>query len=101
MDYPRRDARDKLAGRTRYTVDRTAPRMLHAALLRSDVASAHIVRLDASAAEAMLGVRAVITASDAPGLHGIGVADHPLFASERIRYHGEPLAAVAADTSDI
>ena len=60
MNYPRRDARDKLAGRTRYTVDRTAPRMLHAAVLRSEVASACIVVLDVSAAEAMPGVRAVI-----------------------------------------
>ena len=50
MNYPRRDARDKLAGRTRYTVDRTAPRMLHAAVLRSEVASARIVVLDVSAA---------------------------------------------------
>ena len=49
----------------------------------------------------MPGVRAVITAKDAPGLHGIGVADHPLFASDRIRYHAEPLAAVAADTPEI
>ncbi len=98
MNYPRRDARDKLTGRTRYTVDRAAPGMLHAAVLRSEVASARIVALDVSAAEAMPGVRAVITAKDAPGLHGIGVADHPLFASDRIRYHAEPLAAVAADT---
>ena len=101
MNYPRRDARDKLAGRTRYTVDRAAPRMLHAAVLRSEVASARIVALDVSAAEAMPGVRAVITAKDAPGMHGIGVADHPLFASDRIRYHGEPLAAAAADTPEL
>jgi CO/xanthine dehydrogenase Mo-binding subunit len=101
MNYPRRDARDKLAGRTRYTVDRAAPRMLHAAVLRSNVASARILALDVSAAEAMPGVRAVITAGDAPGMHGIGVADHPLFASDRIRYHSEPLAAVAADTPEI
>jgi CO/xanthine dehydrogenase Mo-binding subunit len=101
MNYPRRDARDKLAGRTRYTVDRAAPAMLHAAVLRSELASARIVRLDASAAEAMPGVRAVVTAKDAPGLHGIGVADHPLFASDRIRYIAEPLAAVAADTPEL
>ena len=101
MNYPRRDARDKLSGRTRYTVDRTASRMLHAAVLRAEVASARIVELDVSEAVAMPGVRAVITAKDAPGLHGIGIADHPLFASDRIRYHAEPLAAVAADTLEI
>ena len=101
MNYPRRDSRDKLAGRTRYTIDRAAPRMLYAAVLRSEVASARVVRLDLSAAEAMPGVRATITARDAPGLHGIGIADHPLFASDRIRYQAEPLAAVAADTPEI
>ena len=47
MNYPRRDARDKLAGRTRYTVDRAAPRMLHAAVLRvRGRLGARILRLD-------------------------------------------------------
>ena len=46
----------------------------------------------------MPGVRAVVTAADAPGKIGIGIADHPLFARDLIRYDGEPLAAVAADT---
>jgi CO/xanthine dehydrogenase Mo-binding subunit len=98
LDLPRRDARDKLSGRTRYTVDRARPGMLHAAIRRADVASAKIVKLDVSKAEAMPGVRAVIVAQDAPGLHGIGIADQPLFARDRIRFHGEPVAAVAADT---
>jgi CO/xanthine dehydrogenase Mo-binding subunit len=46
----------------------------------------------------MPGVRAIATAADAPGRHGIGVADHTLFAEGVIRYHGEPVAAIAADT---
>jgi CO/xanthine dehydrogenase Mo-binding subunit len=98
MNYPRRDARDKLKGRTQYTVDRGRPGMLHAAVLRAAVASARITRLDVSAAEHLPGVRAVVTGADAPHLHGIGIADHPLFAIDVIRFHGEPLAAVAADT---
>ena len=98
MNFPRRDARDKLRGRTRYTVDQVRPRMLHAALARAQVPSARIVRIDVSAALAMPGVRAVATAADAPFRHGIGVADHPLFATDRIRYDGEPIAAIAADT---
>jgi CO/xanthine dehydrogenase Mo-binding subunit len=100
MDYPRRDAGDKLKGRTAYTVDRGRHGMLHAAVLRATVASARIVRLDVSAARAMPGVRAIATGADAPHLHGIGIADHPLFALEVIRFHGEPLAAVAADTPE-
>jgi CO/xanthine dehydrogenase Mo-binding subunit len=98
MNFPRRDARDKLRGRTRYTVDQVRPRMLHAALARAQVPSARIVRIDVSAALAMPGVRAVATAADAPFRHGIGVADHPLFATDRIRYDGEPIAAIAAET---
>ncbi|MGJ5242778.1 xanthine dehydrogenase family protein molybdopterin-binding subunit, partial [Bradyrhizobium oligotrophicum] len=98
MDFRRRDARDKLQGRTRYTVDRYLPGMLHAAVLRANVASGRILKLDTSRASRMPGVRAIVTATDAPGMIGIGIADHPLFARDVIRYNGEPLAAVAADT---
>ena len=98
MNFPRRDARDKLRGRTRYTVDRVRPAMLHAALTRAQVPAARILRIDISAARKMPGVRAIVTAADAPVRHGIGIADHPLFATDRIRYDGEPIAAVAAET---
>ena len=101
VDLPRRDARDKLRGRTLYTVDRGRPGMLHAAIRRAETASAKLVRLDLRKALATPGVRAIITASDAPGLHGIGVADQPLFARDSVRYFGEPVAAVAADTFEI
>src|SRR5215470_4967290 len=95
MNFPRRDARDKLCGRTRYTIDRARPGMLHAALARANVPS---IRIDTGAARRMPGVRAIITGADAPFRHGIGIADHPLFALDQIRYDGEPIAAVAADT---
>jgi CO/xanthine dehydrogenase Mo-binding subunit len=98
MNFPRRDARDKLRGRTRYTIDRARPGMLHAALARAQVPSARIVRIDASAARGMPGVRAIITGADAPFRYGIGIADHPLFALDRVRHDGEPIAAVAAET---
>lgn len=101
MDLPRRDALDKLTGRTRYTIDHIGPDMLHAVIVRSEVASARIVDIDMSAALAMKGVRAIVTYQDAPGLHGIGIADHPLFAKDVIRFHGEPVAAIAADTLEI
>ncbi|MGY4223039.1 CO/xanthine dehydrogenase Mo-binding subunit [Bradyrhizobium sp. USDA 4503] len=98
MDLRRRDAADKLRGRTRYTIDRYLPGMLHAAVLRAGLPSGRIIRLDTSRAARMPGVRAIVTASDAPGMIGIGIADHPLFARDVIRYDGEPLAAVAAVT---
>lgn len=98
MEFRRRDARDKLMGRTRYTVDRATPGMLHAAVLRAEVASGRLIKLDTSKAAALPGVRAIATAADAPGRVGIGIADHSLFAEDLVRYVGEPLAAVAADT---
>jgi len=101
MNLPRRDALDKLTGRTRYTVDAIGPDMLHAVIVRSTVASGRIVKLDLSKAQALKGVRAIATYSDAPWLHGIGIADQPLFAHEMIRHHGEPIAAIAADTEAI
>ncbi|MCW2724927.1 MAG: xanthine dehydrogenase family protein molybdopterin-binding subunit [Frankiales bacterium] len=97
-DLPRRDAEDKLRGRTRYTVDSSRPGMLYAALRRSDVAAGRIVRVDTTQARAMPGVRAIVGAVDAPGLYGVGIADHPLFATGVVRYHGEPIVAVAAET---
>ncbi|WP_283806286.1 xanthine dehydrogenase family protein molybdopterin-binding subunit [Bradyrhizobium viridifuturi] len=98
MDLRRRDAADKLRGRTRYTIDRYLPGMLHAAVLRASVPAGRLIRLDTSRAARMPGVRAIVTAADAPGMIGIGIADHPLFARDVIRYDGEPLAAVAAVT---
>ncbi|AID28151.2 aldehyde oxidase [Mesorhizobium sp. SEMIA 3007] len=98
MNLPRRDAQDKLRGRTKYTNDRTRPDMLHAVLLRSTVPAGRIRKLDVSAALRCPGVRAVATGADAPGLYGIGIADHPLLAIDTIRYHGEPIAVIAAET---
>jgi CO/xanthine dehydrogenase Mo-binding subunit len=99
-NFLRRDSRDKLLGRTQYTVDRTRTGLLHGALLRADVAAAKIVSIDLSKARKMPGVRAVICCDHAPGRHGIGIADHPLFADGVVRYVGEPIAAVAADTKE-
>jgi CO/xanthine dehydrogenase Mo-binding subunit len=98
MNLPRRDARDKVRGRTKFTVDTGGSDVLHAALLRSDVASARILRVDTTAALEMPGVQAIATFEDAPSMHGLGIADHPIFAGEKVRYHGEPIAAIAADT---
>ncbi|MFE3836414.1 xanthine dehydrogenase family protein molybdopterin-binding subunit [Pseudogemmobacter sonorensis] len=98
MDMPRRDARDKVTGRTRFMVDMAGNDVLRAVVMRADVGSARILRIDTSAARKMRGVRGIATAEDAPLLHGIGVMDQPLFARDRIRYRGEPICAIAADT---
>ena len=100
-DLPRRDAEDKLRGRTRYTVDSGRTGMLHAALRRAEVPAGTIRRIDTAAARRIPGVHAIVSAADAPGRYGVCVADHPLFAEATIRYIGEPIVAVAAETREL
>ncbi|WP_129842336.1 molybdopterin cofactor-binding domain-containing protein [Streptomyces sp. RFCAC02] len=93
------DAWAKAQGTHPYTADLWAEGLLWAAVLRSPHPHARIKRIDTAQAAAMPGVRAVITHEDVPGTGGLGrhVADRPALASEVVRYHGEPVAAVAAD----
>ena len=98
MDLPRRDSEDKLLGRTKYTIDSIPSDSLHAVLLRAEVASGDLISVDTKKASRMKGVKAIATYDDAPGYHGLGIADTPVFAHENIKYHGEPIAAVAATT---
>ncbi|HWL71061.1 MAG TPA: xanthine dehydrogenase family protein molybdopterin-binding subunit [Geminicoccus sp.] len=99
LDLPRRDAADKLRGQTRYTVDRARPGMLHGALRRAEVPAARIVRVDLEPARRMPGVRAVVGSAEAPGRSGMVAGDQTLFATGEVRFAGEPIAAVAADTA--
>ncbi|MDT0307848.1 molybdopterin cofactor-binding domain-containing protein [Streptomyces sp. DSM 44917] len=93
------DAEAKVQGTHPYTADLWAEGLLWAAVLRSPHPHARIVSLDTSAATAMPGVRAVVTHEDVDGDGGLGrtAGDRPALASEVVRYHGEPVAAVAAD----
>ncbi len=96
---PPADGDAKVQGTFPYPADLWAEGLLWAAVLRSPHPHARIKGLDTAAASAMPGVRAVITHRDVAGDAGLGkaVADRPAFASEVVRYHGEPIAAVAAD----
>lgn len=98
----RADGTDKVRGRAIYGMDYTEPGALVGRVLRAPVPAGRILRLDTSAAAALPGVRAVATAADAPGLSGMFFAlrDQSLFAGDEIRYAGEPVAAVAADTAE-
>jgi carbon-monoxide dehydrogenase large subunit len=97
-----------LAGRGRYLADLTAPRMLHAAFLRSPQAHARIRRLDVRGALAMPGVHAALTGNDLPPTLRPQPVTHifqnqratPTYAlaRDRVRYVGEPVAVVAADS---
>lgn len=100
---PRQDALAKSTGAFVYGMDFHLPGQLYGAILRSPHPHALIRSVDASRAQALAGVEAVLTADDLPaGLLMPGVVwDQPLLASDRVRYHGEPVAAVAARTPAI
>ncbi len=94
---PRLDARHKAAGLARYSDDLTLPGMLFGAIAGSPHAHARIVAYDTSEARAVPGVIAVITGDDFGWHRGGGhIEDETLLAKGKVRYVGEPVAAVAA-----
>lgn len=94
------DGLAKVTGSIRYVFDVSLPGMLHAKLLRSPHAHARIRRIDATKALAVPGVVCVVTGEDAARLpdphHGFYVRDQPLIAMGKVRYVGDPVAAVVA-----
>ncbi len=94
------DAVDKVMGRAQYVGDLRVPGMLHAKVLRSPVPHARIVRLDVAPALQVPGVKAVITAGDFVdhGAFGWPVKDAFVLAHQKVRYVGDPIAAIAAET---
>lgn len=97
QDLPRLEAREKVTGRAEYSDDLSLPGMLHAAVQQSPYAHARIVSYDLSAALELPGVVATFTGDDI-GFHYIGpfVQDETAIAKGKVRYIGEPVAAVAA-----
>jgi CO/xanthine dehydrogenase Mo-binding subunit/aerobic-type carbon monoxide dehydrogenase small subunit (CoxS/CutS family) len=95
----RLDAPSKVTGRLKYAGDMVMPRMLHMRVLRSSVPHARF-EIDASEVEAMPGIEAVVTARDVPGRDGFGVFvdDQPILARERVRFIGEAIAGVVAES---
>jgi CO/xanthine dehydrogenase Mo-binding subunit len=96
---PRSDGRAKVTGAFAYSSDLHVDGMLFGATLRSPHPAARILGMDPRAALAATGVRAVLTHEDVPGdkLVGSVLPDQPVLAIDRVRYHGEPVALVAAD----
>ena len=94
---PRVDSYAKVTGQTQFISDLSRPGMLHAKLLFSDRPHAKIISIDTRAAEQMSGVKALITGANNPNRHyGLYLQDRYIFANERVRFVGEPVAAVAA-----
>jgi len=104
---PRYDGVGHVTGKTFYVDDIRPLGMGHAFALRSPQHNARITRLDTGPAEAMAGVTAVVTHADVPTLvyghlSGAGIdGDEPLLAKDFVRYKGQPIAVVAADTVEI
>ena len=98
----RQDGRDKVTGSGRYAADLTMTGMLHGAFRIADIPHARIRRIDTTAARALPGVHAVITAADVPEVrYGAFLKDRTLFARDVVRWEGELVAAVAAATPEI
>ncbi|MGZ4679858.1 MAG: xanthine dehydrogenase family protein molybdopterin-binding subunit [Ilumatobacteraceae bacterium] len=108
--FAHHDFIDKVKGTMLYAADHQPPGMLHGRIIRSTVPSARVVSIDLEAARRLPGVAAVLVAADVPhnGLivrasGGLGelVVEMPILASDRVRYAGEPIALVAAETQQI
>ncbi|MGQ9841318.1 MAG: xanthine dehydrogenase family protein molybdopterin-binding subunit [Anaerolineae bacterium] len=96
------EGRAKVTGAATYVDDmQFGPSLLHGALKRSPIPHGLIKRIDVSKAKALPGVRVVITGQDFPGYTGLYLKDRRIFALDRVRFVGEPVAAVAADTPEI
>src|SRR5437762_1737414 len=99
---PRLEGAEKVTGQTRYAADIDVPDALWAKLLRSPLPHARILKVDSSQATQLPGVHAVSSGADIPlVLTGLRMKDMPVLARDRVRYVGEPVAAVAAVSSEI
>jgi 4-hydroxybenzoyl-CoA reductase subunit alpha len=95
---PMVDGPDKVSGRAKYTADLVAPGLLAGRIFRSPYSHAEILDVDVSAALRLPGVKAIVTGVDCDKTFGvlpIARSEHPL-ARDKVRYRGEPVAAVAA-----
>ena len=99
---PRLEGADKVSGKMRYAADIEFPEALSAKVLRASLPHARIIGIDTTLAAKLPGVRGIITGADvAAVMVGLRMKDMPLLAQDRVRYVGEPVAAVAADNDDI
>jgi CO/xanthine dehydrogenase Mo-binding subunit len=110
---PRHDAAEKIAGTTRYAGDLAFQGMLHARLVRAQVPSARLTRRDVTVARGLDGVVAVLLGEDVPNNEisvdvpgqtiavGALKARMHVLATDRVRFHGEPIALVIAEHEDI
>lgn len=98
VSVPRKEAMNKVTGAAKYNMDYIAPGLLYARMLTSTEAHANLIRVDISQALKEPGVQNVITGSFFPVLTGTIIEDRPPLATNKVRYYGEPIAVVIANT---
>ena len=104
---PRLESRDKVTGKLQYLEDLKIAGMLHGKILRSSVPHAKVLKIDASEAEKLPGVAAVLTRDDVTdnshydSHYGPVFKDQTIVALDKVRYLGDPVAAVAATRPEI
>ena len=101
-DVPRVDAYEKITGAATFVDDmQFGPGLYYGRLVRSPHAHALIKKVDISKALEVPGVKAVVTGEDVPARIGLYLVDRPVFARDRVRYVGDPVAGVIAISEDI
>jgi CO/xanthine dehydrogenase Mo-binding subunit len=100
---PRRDARQKVTGALSFGGDYPQEGFLHGKILRCPYPHARIKSVDPEQAKKLPGVAAVLTAKDVPGRNGFGVIipDQPVICGDKVRFVGDAVALVAAETEEI
>ncbi|BDH61546.1 putative xanthine dehydrogenase subunit D [Lysinibacillus sp. PLM2] len=99
----RPDGYAKVSGALKYLTDLSFPNMLFGKVLRSTYPHARILSINTEKAEKLTGVHAVLTYKDVPGMNrfGIIIPDQPVFCEDKVRYVGDAIAAVAAESVEI
>jgi CO/xanthine dehydrogenase Mo-binding subunit len=97
------DAWEKVNGSAKYVADIQVPNLKHGVVLRSNHHHAHILSIETEKAMQIPGVVDIVTAKDIPGetIYGPIIADRPPLAGDRVRFMGEPVAIIIADSVDI
>lgn len=102
-DTPRFDARTKVKGKEKFAIDCYMEHMLWAGVKRAGIPHGIIKHIDVSEAEKIPGVIKILTGKDVPGTNRQGIIhkDMPVIADSRVRYSGDPVALVLAESKDI
>lgn len=97
-DVVRKDAWEKVTGRAKYVADYSSPELLHAVLVTSTCAHGNLLNIDYTEASSMPGVKTILTGDYYPILTGSVLEDRPPLARDKVRYYGEPVALVVANS---